>query len=245
MTSFSTPKTKPEYVTAIEARTYVSRVELSKHSVDRLKEIWMLVRPVKMAPLLPTGWKKMDLETLKNMYYDNVMTYYARPDDGHWSRWKRAQLITELELWIEDRKEEMAANGENLNEPMAPVCEQCNIPCIARTNRVDKGQFWGCVRFPACRTTYPMSMAGMETKTLQEEINKGYPNKRRAEKALSSVASGSDGNQNSTPWEMMTEEDTEEGRLINANLSAEEAEIVANIRKEKERLAKMQADKKK
>ena len=38
-----------------------------------------------------------------------------------------------------------------------PVCEECGIPMITRTNRLSKEEFWGCRRFPSCRVTLPMT----------------------------------------------------------------------------------------
>lgn len=49
MTAMLAPKLKAEYVAAIAARSTVSKSELEIHSVDRLKEIWALIKPLKHA----------------------------------------------------------------------------------------------------------------------------------------------------------------------------------------------------
>lgn len=71
-------------------------------------------------------------------------------------------------MWTEDRKEELASSGMNPDHPQAPTCEQCNIIASQR---------------PADR---PRSTFGGAVPSVPRQLNKGYPNKRRAEKTFSS-----------------------------------------------------------
>ncbi|OLP76029.1 T-complex protein 1 subunit eta, partial [Symbiodinium microadriaticum] len=148
------PKRKEEYVQAIACWSKVSVTELREHTVDRLRELYAVLKPKKRMSVLPPSWKKLDLESLKELYASRVVTDLDRPSDGHWNRWTRSQLILEVDLWNLDVQSTMEYMPDNTSP--FPVCEECGIPMITRTNRVSKEEFWGCRRFPACRVTLPM-----------------------------------------------------------------------------------------
>ena len=139
---------------AIACWSKVSVTELREHTVDRLRELYAVLKPKKRMSVLPPSWKKLDLESLKEPYASRVVADLDRPLDGHWNRWTRSQLILEVDLWNLDVQSTMEYMPDTTSP--FPVCEECGIPMITRTNRVSKEEFWGCRRFPACRVTLPM-----------------------------------------------------------------------------------------
>lgn len=230
------PKLKAEYVAAIEARSSCSKQDLNKHTMDRLKEIWNLVKPTKVR-VLPAGWRKFDLQGLKDLYADTVLPTYHLEEDGHWLRVRRGQLITQLEMYQTEMKEDMALQGE-ANPSNAPLCRECGISLIPRTNRVTQEGFYGCIRFPECRQTLPLSMAGLDVRQLEiknlkkrekekvlemERPRRGYPNKGQE----------SDGSWIPLPTDGDISEELEEDTLdsrINTNLTKAEMKMIEKMR---------------
>ncbi|CAE7195067.1 RE1 [Symbiodinium sp. CCMP2592] len=51
-----------------------------------------------------------------------------------------------------------------------PKCTVCGIPMVQRNNRLTHEPFWGCRRFPACRTTLPYTYDHRPTKEVQKEL---------------------------------------------------------------------------
>ena len=153
------PKLKAEYMSDLKA-----------HSLDRLKEIWQALKPKKATPFLPVEWKKADLETLREYYVNILVPDYDRPNDLHCKGWRRAQFVLELEMWINQREE------QRKNDPLSDLpednhlCDACGIPLMVRTNRLTKEEFYGCLRFPSCKFTLPMSYGGRPTGMVQKEF---------------------------------------------------------------------------
>ncbi|CAE7270794.1 RE1 [Symbiodinium sp. KB8] len=163
-----TPKRKEDYVQAIACWSQVSVQELREHTVDRLKEIYSVLKPKRRPSALPAQWKKLDSESLKVLYASRVAKDLDRPNDNHWSRWTRSQLILEIELWHLDIQNSLEHQPDD--ECPFPKCSECQIPMIVRTNRVTKEEFWGCRRFPSCRITLPMEYAGRPVKEVIDDI---------------------------------------------------------------------------
>jgi len=154
-------------------------------------------------------------------------------EDGHWLRVRRGQLITQLEMY----QTEMALQGE-ANPSNAPLCRECGISLIPRTNRVTQEGFYGCIRFPECRQTLPLSMAGLDVRQLEiknlkkrekekvlemERPRRGYPNKGQE----------SDGSWIPLPTDGDISEELEEDTLdsrINTNLTKAEMKMIEKMR---------------
>ena len=183
MTSkYTMPKKKEEYVAAISVRTGLAREELRCHDCERLKQIWTMVKPRKPQSPLPVGWKKLDVAALKELYED-----LNRPDDNHWVRWRCPTLVTEIDMWLADVMADMPEE-DLCHETL--LCGVCKIPMVRRTNRLTKTDFYGCVRFPLCAQTLPLTYGGQPTKEVQDALkeeeeahrwqptkgkNRGYP----------------------------------------------------------------------
>ncbi|CAE7496127.1 unnamed protein product, partial [Symbiodinium pilosum] len=167
----SAARRKNEYASAIAARTKVTEAALMAHDLNRLKAIWDVVKPKKRVSLLPSNWKKKDLEGLKEIYSGTVVPHMELPDDKHWSRWGKAKLILEISTW-EDQVKESAdplLDYSDLFEEY-PLCESCGIPLTIRCNRLTHEEFFGCLRFPLCRTTLPLNYNGRPTGKVQKEL---------------------------------------------------------------------------
>ena len=65
--SMLAPRRKEEYISAIHSRTQVEVKDLKGFSVERLKDIWTVIKPKRMQ-VLPSNWKKGDLESLRELY---------------------------------------------------------------------------------------------------------------------------------------------------------------------------------
>ena len=78
-------------------------IELKVLDVTRLKAIWEAVKPKKRLPLLPSNWKRRDLEAFKQLYHDTVVPDLELPNDYHWARWGKAKLT--MGTWEEMAKE--------------------------------------------------------------------------------------------------------------------------------------------
>ncbi|CAE7864835.1 Dnah1 [Symbiodinium microadriaticum] len=246
---FTAPKRKDEYVEAIRARTGLDASELKKHDMERLKQIWSLVRPKKAQSPLPTGWKKQDVASLKQIYEEHVRPDLDRPNDRHWIRWNRPTLVTEIELWLEEVKE--TAEPEDMFSE-TPLCSQCRIPMCVRTNRVTKTDFLGCVRFPACRETLPLTYNGKPTKSVIDELQKNEKNtkeregmhawtttmpkmSRPAPSLPESKGESLDGSWIRTGPQPVedSQEDEDPKKIYNTNITREELEMVMELRKAK------------
>ena len=129
------------------------------------------MKPKKRVSLLPSNWKKKDLEGLKEIYSGTVVPDMELPDDKHWSRWGKAKLILEISTW-EDQVKESAdplLDYSDLFEEY-PLRESCGIPLTIRCNRLTHEEFFGCLRFPLCRTTLPLNYNGRPTGKVQKEL---------------------------------------------------------------------------
>ncbi|CAE7476027.1 unnamed protein product [Symbiodinium microadriaticum] len=252
---FTAPKRKEEYVQAILARSTIDVTNLRKLDVERLKQIWTMVKPRKPASPLPVGWKKLDVAGLKEIYDKVVRTDLEREDDGHWQRWHRPQLVTEIDLWLAQVQEESKDAPEDLFHEN-PLCSRCAIPMVVRTNRVTKTDFFGCLMFPVCTETLPLKYAGMPTKHVQESISpkiapkkkdllevksgKGYgtkglsAHKRRDKNFADEPGVSSDGSWLPTGSIPIEEAEDEADRLYNANVPAEEMKMLHELRKTKQ-----------
>ncbi|CAE7318532.1 ATJ49, partial [Symbiodinium microadriaticum] len=253
---FTAPKRKEEYVQAILARSTIDVTLLRKHDVERLKQIWTMVKPQKPASPLPVGWKKLDVAALKLIYEKEVRPDLGRDDDGHWLRWHRPQLITEIDMW---RVEVLEANKDAPEDLFreTPLCSQCAIPMVVRTNRVTKTDFFGCLMFPMCTETLPYKYAGMATKQAQDLLapqiakmkkekeivdvksGKGYGTKglhapkRREKDFAEERGMSSDGSWIPAGSQPIEETEDEQDRLYNANVTAEEMKILDELRRAK------------
>jgi ssDNA-binding Zn-finger/Zn-ribbon topoisomerase 1 len=136
---------------------------------------------------------------------------------------------------------------EEENKPLTPLCPECNLPMAKKTNRLDGRHFWGCLRFPLCRATLPLTTNGMPTETVQTAMRKEMAKKKyhgeMRSYAASSTSSGS--------WEKAGEdaEDDEneamdedtvkvKNSLLAANVSAKEMKIIMRLRKAEKEKAK-------
>ena len=140
------PKKKAEFVQAIMCWSRVPKEELEKHTVDRLRELYAVLKPRKRTSVLPANWKKLDLESLKELYASRVCKDLGRPQDAHWSRWTRSQLILEVELWHLDVQDSLEHQPDD-SSPF-PKCSECEISMIIRTNRVTKEGVLGVQEIP-------------------------------------------------------------------------------------------------
>ncbi|CAE7631963.1 RE1 [Symbiodinium sp. CCMP2592] len=270
VSKYTAPKKKEEYVACIMARTTVSAEELRKHDVERLKQIWTLIKPKKAAAPLPTGWKKYDVPALKHLYETVVVPDLQRPLDNHWVRWQRPLLVTEIDMWAQEVTEARKDEPEDLYSE-TPMCQSCQIPFVIRTNRMTREDFFGCVRFPMSRNTMALTYNGMPAKTVQDGLEKerkaktleesaedvkreekpnkftGYPKgptnaARRKTPCLTEWrGDSSDGSWARTgPLPVETDSDHEDSsKVINANLTSEEMEMIKQLRKSKGEIEKI------
>ena len=170
------PKTKEEYVLAVASRSKVPRDELRKHTLDRLKELWAAVRPPKgKTSILPVNWKKLDRTGLKMIYQNQVVPDLGRENDLHWDRWSKPALLLEIEVWAEDAAKDFQLDRDLDMSEKGPLCVSCGVPMMERTNRLTREGFFGCRRFPSCKTTHPLTYAGRPTEQVQRELGKAMP----------------------------------------------------------------------
>ncbi len=149
--------------------TKLDRSELQGMTLEKLRVVWAGLRPSKKIQVLPTGWRKADKLTLLKMYQNHVVDFYNLAPDGHWLQWTRDRLVVELDQY------QMEARGlldepEEEGKPLVPFCPECGLGMIERTNRMDGSRFFGCVRFPACRATLPMTVGGNPSPVVQKAL---------------------------------------------------------------------------
>ena len=161
------------------------------HDLNRLKAIWEVVKPKKRVSLLPTNWKRRDLGGLREIYSGTVVPDMEYPDDKRWSRWGKAKLILEISTWEDQVKEssDPLLDYSDLFEE-SPLCESCGIPLTIRCNRLTHEEFFGCLRFPLCRTTLPLNYNGLPTGRVQKELIA----KKEADRKTSEKGKGKDEN---------------------------------------------------
>ena len=243
------PKNKEDYVIAVSGRCAVSASELRKHTLDRLKELWAVVRPPKRISALPANWKKSDVQGLRELYSRFVVEDLGRDQDFHWARWNRSKLVMELELWSIDAAEASQMDRDLEVSGDGPLCTQCRIPMLERVNRLTREPFWGCRRFPSCRVTLPAEYDGRPTKEVQAELEASEKTKEKDQKFLplrrsrprkatidpASTATSSDGSWMRAGPIPVEEDDVSEDEKIspkdvNTNLTKEEAEMILQMR---------------
>eukprot|EP00439_Symbiodinium_sp_Y106_P065967 s2396_g10.t1 len=261
------PKKKEEYVQAIACWCRVPEAELRLHTVDRLKELYAVLKPKRRSSVLPANCKKLDLESLKELYGTRVVKDLDRPHDYHWSRWTKSPLILEIELWHFDVQSSLEHMAED--ESPYPKCSECGIPMIIRTNRVTKREFLGCHRYPSCKVTLPLEYGGRPVREVIEELEEkdkiaskalemptasavkiekkdkagllnprrkapgGYP-RNRVDRRSHPTHRGSRVKTGPVPVEEVSSDD-EVGlsRKFNPNLTKEEIEMIAEMRRSK------------
>lgn len=158
-----------------------------------------------------------------------------RVHHGHWLRGRRGQLLLELSMWEEDVRLTMDNKMNVADQDNNLMCEKCGIRMIICTNRVTKELFYGCIRFPECRVTYPLTVAGVETREDMKHpddkktARAGKPPRKRPTRP----PQGSDAS-----WIPVQESDSEDmelqppelQRTHNANLSEEEMRAILQMR---------------
>lgn len=164
------PRSKADYVELLNAHTKIGKDDLKAHTLERLKELWRAAKPKKAERVLPPSWKKLDAQSLKMLYEDHCIPYYGRPSDGHWVRWRRGQLVMELEIYENEVMEERKDQEDLGQDDQVPLCHNCGIKMMERTNRLTGDSFWGCLRYPQCRFTLPMIYDKKQTAHMQKEM---------------------------------------------------------------------------
>ncbi|CAE7351286.1 MAL3P3.6 [Symbiodinium sp. CCMP2592] len=239
-----------EFVAAIASRSKVTKEALREHNLDRLKELWGALRPPKKnATGLPANWKKLDRSALKHIYATQVVPDLGRDSDLHWDRWSKPTLILEIEVWALDAAEELQRDRDLEMTCTEPLCAQCGIPMMVRTNRLTREDFYGCRRYPACKQTLPLRYDGRPTGEVQKElettekINKAKEHHKKivAKQAakgkrmgeMGRATASSDGSwavAGAIPIEEVTSSDEEKDKKYNTNLTKEEMAMIVAMR---------------
>lgn len=243
--SLLVPKSKSDHVELLHAHTKLSKDDLKAHTLERLKELWRVTKPKKIEKVLPPSWKKMDLASLKALYEDHCLPYYGRRSDGHWIRWKRGQLLVELEIFEAEVMEERKDQEDLTAEDQIPLCHNCGLKMMERTNRLKGDSFWGCRRFPACRFTLPYLYDDKDTAEVQKQLMaKGeIPKVGPAVKAKAQDRKrGGDQMTRSSDGSWMPAQDTEEEsgypeRTQNMNLTEDEVRKILASRMNQENVS--------
>lgn len=102
----------------------------------------------------------------QRLYMENVVEYYKRAGDGHWLGWNRDRLVQEICMFESDAREELREIQEE-GAGAIPACPDCGLKMIQRSNRVDGGLFYGCIRYPVCRATLPFQVGNQPTAVVQ------------------------------------------------------------------------------
>ena len=161
--------------------------------------------------------------------------------------------MTELEMYEADRKAEMADQGgviEDLNDP--PKCPTCDIPMIIRENRLTKDPFFGCLRYPYCKSTLPYKYDNRPTKEAQDEMqrqemleqkkkseakvevkkNAAALNQKKRAVGSAGYQPESDGSWAPVPSAPELDSDGQDQKFnVNTNLSQEEVNLIMEMRR--------------
>ena len=194
----------------------------------------------KATPFLPVGWKKADLETLREYYVNILVPDYDRPNDLHWKGWRRAQFVLELEMWINQREE------QRKNDPLSdlpegnPLCDACGIPPHGEDKSPDEGGVLRLPQVPFLRV-HPSnelwrqadgngSEGVCQTKTGVVPKMKS----KRGQVRQGGYASASDGSWMPVgPQYVDADSEDDKEKNINVNLTSEEAALIEKMRAEK------------
>ena len=90
---------------------------------------------------------------------------------------------------------------------------------------MDQGPFFGCVRFPLCKSTLPITVNQMPTAVVQEAMKRETRSIKRGSTSLGSSADS---------FELLTDslpEDSQSPQMINANLTPDELKALRQLRK--------------
>ena len=163
--------------------------------------------------------------------------------------WNKDRLIVELTQYVADV--ELGEDGsEKECAPLVPDCPTCGIQMIEKTNRMDGSTFFGCIRYPICKSTLPYTINKQPTavmmKAQEDKEKKQYQDwlkkrgslknavldggeemdgdvRRRAVRTSQSRASMSGYSGSSASWQ---EIQVEEGQKVTVELSAEDIQIL-------------------
>lgn len=86
--------------------------------------------------------------------------------------WGKDRLIVELSNFAEEVK--METEEKVKIDPSVPMCHQCAIPMVQRTNKMTGQKFWGCMVYPNCTFTLSLQYAGVDAAEAQRRQG-GYP----------------------------------------------------------------------
>lgn len=143
----------------------------------------------------------------------------------------------ELSLWEQDVKEELNSKGLTEAKDAQVLCEKCGIPLITRTNRVSKEDFLGCIRFPECRVTLPLTSAGLDVKqVLKNKKDEKTENPRRNPQSRKRTSQEKRHESDGSWVPVQTDSDMDEtkgddtSKQFNTNVSAKEMEVIMQMR---------------
>ncbi|CAE7266163.1 HERC4 [Symbiodinium natans] len=196
VTKVGAPRVKADYVARIAEQSQLEPADLDKMTVDRLKELWRVMKPPKTSPVLEVGWKKKDKAGLLQIYVEQVIPWYGLQNDGHWTKYSRAKFIVEIENWVLEKQEEQKITGgcQENTTPLAPYCENCHVPMLEKRNRLTHEVFWGCPVFPVCRATLPKNVDGKPAAIVQAAMDKNKGKGKNKSKGVGAAASTKRGN---------------------------------------------------
>lgn len=159
------PKRKAEYVALLKQRTAVPDHVLEKMTVEKLRLLYQTTKPVAVKPL-PTNWRRFSKAALQELYMTEVLPAYGESASktAHLS-WGKDRLIVELSNFAEEIKAETEEKVKV--DPTVPMCQQCAIPMVQRTNRMTGQKFWGCMVYPSCTFTLSLQYAGVDAAEAQ------------------------------------------------------------------------------
>lgn len=164
MVNVTMPKNKEDFVEALVPLVRLDRQELRAMKMEELRAAWRSLKPAKRNKVLPSQWRKMNRLELQVTYQDYVVPFYSPQDDGRWLDWPRDMLIVELKQY--EAEALMMQDEEPV--PLAPTCERCGLVMLEKTNRMDGSKFYGCLRFPLCRQTLPLTVAKQPAAVMQK-----------------------------------------------------------------------------
>ncbi|CAE8713408.1 unnamed protein product [Polarella glacialis] len=165
--------TKPELVEFLKEKTKLDGSTLNSMTKERLRIVAkeLIKTPSGEVALLPTGWKRFSKSDMQALFRDTVGVADGISAEGK----TLEQLRLHIEMWEADLRVHGIPEGQGEKmtaEACSPLCQDCGIPMMERRNRLTKEPFFGCVRFPACRFTLPVTYAGHRIDLLQAEMKK-------------------------------------------------------------------------
>lgn len=171
-------KNKADFVAALLPMTRLTREQLEEENLEKLRLLYRAMKPRPVKRSLPVNWKRFSKAALMELYVNQAMPWFGLGEARtEYATWDKDRFLVELERYDVEIVEAGVIYSETIEE--SPLCLQCGVLMVKRTDRLTHREFWGCPLFPRCRETLALDYHGVPAAVAQQEQLKKEQAKKR------------------------------------------------------------------